>query len=204
MITAREKSLLHIYPDLSGLSDPDRRDILKHCAGVDSTREARLDQEGFERAMASYEQILWDRVDRGVIKDPRLCTVCGRALKADPAGPRAACPEGCESRRVYSWTRDYWRRRLPAAAMANSRQIWKLRQIWTLLQDYLPEAERNDVYLAGIIAHCTPGGTDPKAILEPGNAVAWQRVTSQQAHLATEAVKDRIRYAIREAGKVPF
>lgn len=204
MITAREKALLHIYPEIAGLSDPDRRDILQRCAGVVSTGDPHINQEGFERAMASYEQILWDRVEKGLLKDPRVCSRCGRALKPAPQGRRSQCPEGCESRRVYSWTRDYWRKRLPAAAMANSRQIWKLRQLWALLLDYLPEEERNEFYLAGIVAHCTPGGVDPRALLESPFVMAWHRVTSQQAHLSTEAIKDRLRYAVRDAKKVPF
>jgi len=198
MISPQEKALLHIYPDLARISDPDRREILMHAAGVTSSSDPVMNHAGCESAMATYEAILWDRVDQGVIPDPRLCKKCLRPMN-HVGGGMGECPEGCGKYKIYAWTRDYWRKRLPAPHGANTRQIWKLREIWTILQDYLPESDRNERYLAGIIAKCSKIGVNPQALMESERSIAWHRLTSQQVHLATEAVKDRLHYAIKKA-----
>jgi len=207
MIKNTQKGLLHIYPDLAGLDGAHQRRVLLSNAGVESSADPNLSQEGFERAMAAYEALLWDRVDRGVVPDPRHCRKCGRAMERGAPGRPDRCPEGCERRKVNAWTRDYWRQKLPAdRGGANSRQIWKLRELWTLLQDYLPEAEQADSYLAAIISRTAPDD-GPQSLLE-GTSLAWHRITAQQAHRAIEALKDRLAHAVRkpktEDSHVPF
>lgn len=190
MISPREKAFLHIYPDLAHMSDQDRRDVLTHAAGVMSSSDPRMSHDGVDRAMAAYEAILWARVDHGVVADPRTCAVCGRPMRHVGSGI-GQCPEGCGSRKVHAWDRDYWRKRLPDDHGANSRQLWKLKELWTLLKDYLPESERNESYLAGII------GQGGQPIMEQGRSIAWHRLKSGQANIAIEALKDRLRYAVR-------
>ena len=163
------------------------------AAGVYSARQSALTQQGFEAAMAAFEKILWQRVKAGIVPDPRLCTICSRPLKRT-SNNTGACPEACQRRKVYAWSPDYWRNRRIKAGAANSRQLWKLRQVWTLLQDYLDPDERNDRYLAGIIAHTC--NTHAQRFLE-NNTVNWARVTSRQAHLTIEALKDRLNYTLK-------
>jgi hypothetical protein len=198
MISPREKAFLHIYPDLAHMSDQDRRDVLTHAAGVDSSSNPGMSHDGVDRAMAAYEAILWARVDRRVVPDPRACAVCGRPLR-HAGGGVGECPEGCGSRKVHAWSRDYWRKRLPAGHGANSRQIWKLKELWSLLRDYLPESDRTDAYLAGIISNSVAG--DFEQLLESGNSLAWHRLTANQTNVAIEAIKDRLRYAVRQVDR---
>lgn len=207
MLKPREKALLHIYPDLAGIPDVLRRDVLRGATGCVTARDPDLDHDDFVSAMAAYETILWDRVDRGLLADPRDCTVCGRRLKSaigNMTSPLAACPEGCERRRVYTWSRDYWRNRLPSQNGANSRQLWKLRQIWTLLLDYLPEEERTDAYLAGIVAHSHRGSPRPPSNYLEAGGMAWHKITPSEAHCAIEAIKDRLAHAVTQPTEVPF
>jgi len=189
MITNKEKGLLHIYPGLAGLTDEERRRIMVNKIGVYTSRA--LDQAGFELAMAEFEKLLWSRVDAGAVVDPRLCRTCGTPLRRLNNGD-GACPEGCERRKVYAWTRDYWAGKIPANRRANSRQIWKLKQLWNLLKDYLPAAEQTDSYLAGIIANA--GETTVTRYLRAGQ-MNWKAVTSVVAHKSIEALKDRLKYA---------
>jgi hypothetical protein len=196
MISSREKAFLHIYPDLASMSDQDRRDVLVHAAGVESSADPRMTHDGVNRAMAAYETILWYRVDKAVVPDPRKCPVCGRPMRHIGNG-YGDCPEGCVSRRrIHAWDRTYWRQRLPAQNGANTRQIWKIKELWSLLQDYLPEESRTDVYLAGIIEKAAP-----RAGIYANGAIAWQNLAESAAHLAIEALKDRLRYAVRGVGR---
>ena len=192
-MTDREKALLHIYPDLAGMNDLERRDVLRRSTGAVSSADPAVTQEGFERAMAAYETVLWDRVDRGQVKDPRLCTKCGRPLQASVNG-MGTCREGCETRKVYAWSRDYWRQRLPRDHAANSRVLWKLRQLWDLAQDYLPESDRTDAYLAGICCKAAKRGS-PAALLISCQ-IQRDKVSAQQAHGGIEALKDRLAHAV--------
>ena len=187
--------MLHIYPDLAGLSDPERREILLHAAGVDSSSDPVMSHSGCDSAMAAYETVLWDRVERGIVPDPRCCKTCRRPMN-HVGGGMGECPEGCGKRKIHAWTRDYWRKRLPAPHGANSRQIWKLKEMWEFLVNYLPESDRNMRYLAGIIAKCSH--LNPERLMESETSIAWHHLSSQQVHLATEAIKDRLKYAIRK------
>lgn len=199
-MTPREKALLHIYPQLAGLAELERRQVLERAAGAVSASDPGLTQEGFERAMAAYECILWERVDRKACADPRACRVCGRVMRSAPGGI-GACPEGCETRKVYAWSRDYWRKKLPASGHANSRLIWKIRELWGLLLDYIPENDRTELYLAGIIYHSLSSSHRPPhgvgAFLNQSGRIAWEHLTAPQALMAIEALKDRLAYAVR-------
>jgi hypothetical protein len=193
MISSREKALLHVYPAAAGLDDVHRREIMQRNSGCVSAADREFTQEGFELTMAAYEAILWDRVERGEAVDPRKCRACGRVLRR-VAATIGECPEGCGRRSVCSWSTTYWRSRIPSVGSANTRQLWKLRELWSLLQDYLPETDRSDAYLAAVIAHASGSPVRCPFIIET--------ITTRQAHLAIEAIKDRLSYAVRTA--VPF
>lgn len=79
----------------------------------------------------------------------------------------------------------YWRTRLPADGEANSRQMHKVWSLWELLRPHLPEADRTTKYLAAIAAKAC--GYHVKDVFD---LKAWQ------AHLLTEALKDRLQYAL--------
>ena len=183
MITRREIALVHVYAKLAALPDTERRQLMLRVAGVYSSRQ--LDQAGFEAVMAELESVLWTRVDAGLVHDPRTCTRCRAPLRRLKGG-HGACPEACERRKVYAWDPRYWRRKLPADGAANSRQQRKIRQLWTLLQDYLPPDERNDAYLAGLIRKAS---RDSSAALDA--------LTAAQAHRVIEALKDRLSYSVK-------
>ena len=101
------------------------------------------------------------------------------------------CQEGCGRRKVYAWHPRHWRNTIPQGNGANSRQIWKLRQVWTLLQDYLPEDQRTEDYLAAMISTATG------QFLHVPGAFPWHTLTTRQCLLAIEACKDRLAYAVR-------
>lgn len=65
MITHREKALLHIYAQASGVSRPTYVNILREHAGVSSSADPAMTQGGFRRAMASLERHLWAARDAG-------------------------------------------------------------------------------------------------------------------------------------------
>jgi len=194
MITNREKALAHIYPDLAGLTNDERRQFMVDVAQVYSSRQ--LNQAGFEKLMAAFEAELWHRVDLGRAPDPRLCRTCSRPLTHGRDG-YGQCPEGCERRKVYAWKRTYWRDKLPADTSANTRLVWKVKRYWKLLLCYLPEAEQNDHYLAGIIAHTTDTTSRRDELLE-GDSIAWPRVTPEEARRTIEALKDRLTHAVNK------
>jgi len=193
MITNREKALTHIYPDLAGLTRDERRQFMLDV--VQCYSSLQLNQAGYEKLMAAFEAELWHRVDIGRAPDPRLCRQCGRPLKSGPKG-YGACPEGCERRKVYAWERDYWRKKLPAETSANSRLVWKIKRYWMLLCCYLPENEKNDHYLAGIIAHSTDTPSRRDELLE-GDHIAWPRVHPEEARRTIEALKDRLNHTVK-------
>jgi len=93
-----------------------------------------------------------------------------------------------DSRKIRSLT--YWRRRYAriAAGGMNSRQRHRLTERWDALRPYLPEPDRTIAYLAGIAERA--GGVRVRSIWE---APTWV------AALTIEALKDRLKYALREA-----
>ena len=185
MIKNSQKGLLHIYPDYAELSDPDRRNVLAEKAGVASSADRQMTQAGFEKAMAAYEAILWHRVDEGIVADPRDCRRCAsrmlRGRKKD------YCPACGEHRKVYAWSRTHWRDKLPDAGQANSRQLHKVRELWGLLTDFLPEQKCNERYLGAIAAKAC-GRAAP---------ILLHNLSRHQAHLTIEALKDRLRHAVK-------
>lgn len=201
-IEARQKALLHIYPDLSGLDGARRRDLLFHATGCNSAADPSLTQEGFERAMADYEAVLWDRVDQRLARDPRNCPSCGRPLTRTSHPSWAECPEGCGRFRVYAWSRTYWRDKLPSAHLANSRQLYRLRDLWAHLCRELDAEHATDRYLAGIVARGGRGDVQARERTLIGvGSFRWDAITSAEAHRTIEALKDRLAHVHEE---VPF
>ena len=185
MISAKEKAIVHAYPNLIGLSTLERRQHMVKTVGCYSSLE--LDQARFEHLMASLEELLWTRVEAGTVPDPRACRKCGSALRPEQNG-FGVCPRGCERRKVFAWGRTYWRDRLPDRRRANSRQRYMIRNLWGLLQDYLPAEEQTDAYLGGIWRHA--------AGLAP--SVPWNVETLSSAHASAliDALKDRLTHAV--------
>lgn len=191
----KQFALLHIYPTLAGLTDLARRQILETHTGCTSSKDEYMDHHLFELAMAAYETLLWDRVQRQLCPDPRVCRTCGRRMRQLDDG-RGQCPEGCETRKVYAWTQYHWRNKVVKPGQADSRQIFKLREAWNLLRDYLPAGHsRSEVYLAGIIQHAI-GRDLPDLVAD--EQIQWDRLTPQAAIFGIEAVKDRLRSAVAQ------
>ncbi len=167
MIRDTQKALPHIYAGAAGLSDPAYRDQLRHAAGVASVADRSLTQAGWERIMAALETVLFLRVHAGEV--------------ADPIG---------HSRYILS--EFYWRRKLPREGRINSRQAYKIQDLWTRLQAYLPEDQRTLAYLAGIIRKAT-GKPDP----------GYTCLTGNEADALINALKDRLSHALRSSSSVP-
>lgn len=193
-LDGKQIAILHAYPKLAGLSEPDRRDVMRRHSGCASASEDLWEQHTFENAMAAFETILWTRVATGVCKDPRLCRQCGRRLVRLQHG-YGECPEGCEKRKVYSWDMNYWRSKVTMPGVANSRLVHKVRELWAMLCDYLPADERTDRYLHGIIEQAT-NRASPLLIL--GGQIQWDRLSPEEANFAIEALKDRLRNAVKD------
>jgi hypothetical protein len=94
---------------------------------------------------------------------------------------------GKRPKKILDWY--YWRKRYRAPGMATYAQLHLIAEQWALLRAYLPESERCDQYLFGIAKHAT--GTPFEAI---------HQLHSSDASLLIDALKDRLRYAIRRAG----
>lgn len=163
MIQNKQKMLLHIYAGAAGLEDPVYRDILLHAAGVSSASDRSLTQSGFEQAMAALETVLFLRVHAREVKNP-----IGHSR--------------------YIQSEYYWRRRLPREGLISRRQAYKIEELWILLQRYLPEEDRNLVYLGGIVRKAT-GKTDP----------GYTCLTSKEADCLIDALKDRLAHALHRS-----
>jgi hypothetical protein len=171
MIQNKQKMLLHIYADAAGLSDPAYRDHLRHAAGVSSASDRALTQSGYERAMAALETVLFMRVHAGEV--------------ANPIG---------HSR--YITSEFYWRTKLPRVGFINSRQAYRIQELWNRLQEYLPPEHRTLIYLGGIIRKAT-GKPDP----------GYTCLTAAEADSLIDALKDRLAHALKpvvEEEVVPF
>jgi hypothetical protein len=167
MIKPSQKSLPHIYASAARLSDPAYRDQLRHAAGVSSCSDPKFTQSGWENVMAALETVLFMRVHAGEVPNP-----IGRSR--------------------YILTEFYWRHRLPREGMINSRQAYKIQDLWTRLQEYLPEEHRNLVYLGGIIRKST-GKTDP----------GFTCLTGAEAESLINALKDRFAHALSSRPSLP-
>ena len=158
-----QKSIAHKYKGLARLEDQEYRGILIAAAGPrrDGSRSAAdkdLTQRAFDVFMAMVEYRLERNIQEGVCQEPRSINL------------------------------RYWRNRLPASGMSNSREHHEIRDWWYKLQPYIEPAKRNPDYLHAIAAHaCGLGHVD-----------SITHLTSLQAGLTIEAVKDRLRWALRK------
>ena len=85
-------------------------------------------------------------------------------------------------------SRSYWRNRLPEDGQANSRQIHEIYDWWYKLQPYMPQDRRNAGYLRALAARAC--------------RVKWvgaiTDLTGKQAGQVIEALKDRLRWALKD------
>jgi len=160
MLNRRQKFLLHHYARAAQIPEPIYRSTLRHTAGCSSAADPDFSQSGFERAMAALETSLFQRADLGRCPDP---------LGADR----------------YITREYYWRNRLPRSGCINSRQAHRMRELWTRLQNYLPDEHRNLDYLGRIIRKAT-GRTE----------VGLTALTAPQAAALIDALTDRLSFAI--------
>ena len=165
MISKREKYWIHQYARWARMNQPEYRDLLKRVSGKTSCADRAFSHEDVDRVMAALETILWHRIDEGIVTKP-----------------------------VRNVQRFYWRHKCPHDGMINSRLRYKLDRLWNLLADYLPAEQRNDRYLAGIMAK--DAGVNPSTFLD-GDRIAWHRIPAECARIAVEALKDRLKYAVR-------
>lgn len=167
MIRDRQKMLAHIYAKAANVSEPTYRNILRDAAGVASCADRRMTQEGFERLMASLETLLFERVHAGEVSDPRGEN---RYIKAP----------------------HYWRGKLPRSGGINSRQLHAIEAMWARCCEFLPEAQCNPAYQAGIVRRAV--GRDDAALLNLG---------CQEAGFVLDALKDKLAHAIRASQPEP-
>jgi len=149
-------------------------------------KAARLDE-------ASYRSLLKEATGRPSSKgmtnaqfDLAMAAIEGALFARVAAGK---CPDPDWIPNEY-----HWRQRLPAAGYANTRLIHRLRELWALLCDYLPDADRCDAYLAGIIRQAT--GREHHAPLVDGR-LTWTAIPSTSASLAITALQDRLLHAVK-------
>jgi len=161
---SRQNIVLQTYRRAAGLEDAGYRRILRENAGVNSSKSPDLTQSGYDLVMSAIETVLWQRVDLGEVPDP---------LKTPGSIIRS---------------RNYWRRRNPDPARINSRQIYKIEQVWNDLCRFLPVEKRNAGYFAAIVR---------KAVAR--SDVGVSALSSSDARLVVEALKDRLRHAVRNA-----
>lgn len=152
--------LLHIYADAARLDDPTYRSCLREHAGVVSAADPDFSQHGFDHSMAALETVLFERVHRGMVTNPL-------------------------GKNRYIRDETHWRDRLPRRGHLNTRQVYKINELWTRLQEYLDPAQRNLLYLTGIIRKAT-------GKLDSG----FSALTSSEAENLIDALKDRLSYAI--------
>jgi hypothetical protein len=116
--------------------------------------------------MAALETVLFQRVHAGEVPNPI-------------------------GRRRYIASEFYWRTKLPRAGMINSRQAYKIQDLWGRLQEFLPVEHRTLSYLAGIIRKAT-GKPDP----------GYSCLTSSEAESLINALKDRLSHFLRHPSSV--
>jgi hypothetical protein len=119
-MTRSQYAVIHKYAKAAGLGEAEYRQTLKDATGKVSSKGMTNAQ--FDRAMATIEARLFDRVAAGKVPDPD-----------------------------WIQNEYHWRQRLPRDGFANTRLTHRLRELWNLLQDYLTTDHRTDAYLAAII-----------------------------------------------------
>lgn len=167
-VSNRQKAILHIYLAAAKIPHAEYVEILHRATGKRSSRD--LDQSGFDHAMAAVEAVLWQRIELGRVPDPR-----------DSGGWKYNNPV-------------YWRDKVPVAGNANGRTVYKVKELWALLADYMPEGCRDAYYLASIIHKAA--GRKVHGLVSEG-AIRWDRLTADAGRLAVEALKDRLAHAIK-------
>jgi len=131
MIQNNEKMLIHIYAQAAGVRGPHYRQLLKATTNKDSSADPAFSHADCDRILASLETILFDRVHRGEISDPRT--------------------------NGHKWIKDefHFRTRCRGPGLINSRQAHIIDQLWTELQPWLQTEQRVPSYIAGIIRKAT-------------------------------------------------
>lgn len=123
-MTRSQYAVIHKYANAAGLGQAEYRQTLKDATGQTSSKG--LTNAQFDRAMATIEARLFERVAAGKVQDPD-----------------------------WIQNEYHWRQRLPRDGFANTRLTHRLRELWHLLQDYLTPDHRTDDYLAAIIQKAT-------------------------------------------------
>ena len=169
MITKREKAWVHIYADAAGLTDAEYRALLEDKTGKRSCADPDFTHANCDTILAALEAVLFDRVDRGEVPDPR-------------------------GRHKYIKDEHHFRRRIRGPGFITTRQHHETQELWTDLQQFLPEENRGVDYVTRIIAKATGrtklgNGSGPLKQSEAANVI--------------DALKDRLKYAIRQAQEHP-
>jgi hypothetical protein len=191
-ISNKEMAFVHMYAQMANLTEPERRQIMLDETGCWSSKQ--LDRQSFERLMIALEKVLFWRVEIGQARDPRHCSRCETPMR-QLRGGRGLCPACGHSRQIYAWTDNYWASRSTPSGKADRRTIYRLTRMFGLLSDYLPEHQRNDVYLAGIIAQSDRSAA--VSYTDSSGKMLWHLVPALAAGRAIEAIKDRLRYALK-------
>jgi len=126
VIAKTEKKLIHIYAGAAGLTDQEYRGLLSDLTGKRSCADHEFSHADCDRVLASLEGVLFDRISRGVVRDPR-----GRSR----------------------WIREEWHFRSryarQSAGVITPRQDHRIAQLWTQLSEFLPDPSTD--YLARLI-----------------------------------------------------
>lgn len=169
MLTKGEYAKVHTYARLAGLNRIEYEDLVQRATGKRTTTE--ITHAGCDRVLAALEAVLFQRYDEGLLQP-------SSALK------------------VQALDRYHYRKKLPRLGMANSRLRHKVEQLWNVLLDYLPEPDRNDVYLAAVMH--VASGCDMRQIVGPDRKLVWSAIPAETARLTIEALKDRLSHAVAD------
>lgn len=157
MLSTAEKKLIHIYARAAELSGPEYCALLSAETGKRSCADPEFSHSDADRVLAALEAVAWDR-----IRTKRV--------------------------RVRSrWIRKefYFRDRLSGGHCFAARRLWKIRRLWMLLAAFLPEADRSDAYLSGIVRQAV------------GRSVALSDLTPAESVPVLNALQDRLAWAVR-------
>lgn len=162
--------IVKMYANYAGLPDQLYRDLLHQYTGATSSTAPHLTQFHFDIFMPVLETYA------------HLAEVNGRAVGNRPA-------------RIRDWY--YWRKRQPGEGMANSRQLHRIEAVlWPQLAPYLPPDHR---------APRTPGESPMWYVHEIAATATGRYIRSlsdlriYEANMVIEALKDRIRWALKSA-----
>jgi len=84
----------------------------------------------------------------------------------------------------------YWRGRLATGGAMNARQRYRIDKLWAQLCQYLPPDQRTPRYLAGIASQASAS-----RVRDTYSLKAWQ------ASMLIDALKDRLRHALRHTAQ---